>query len=60
MIYAGLIVVAIAVGLLLGLAVLGVSLPTDPAGRAVPLWQDVVAAGVVRPIHGTISFAHSW
>jgi uncharacterized membrane protein YjjB (DUF3815 family) len=46
LIYAGLIVVAIAVGLLLGLAVLGVSLPTDPAGRAVPLWQDVVAAGV--------------
>ena len=46
LIYAGLIVVAIVVGLLLGLAVLGVSLPTDPAGRAVPLWQDVVAAGV--------------
>jgi uncharacterized membrane protein YjjP (DUF1212 family) len=46
LIYAGLIVVAIAVGLLLGLAVLGVSLPTDPAGRAVPLWQDVIAAGV--------------
>ena len=46
LIYAGLIVVAIAVGLLLGLAVLGVSLPTDPAGRAVPLWQDVLAAGV--------------
>ena len=46
LIYAGLIVVAIVVGLLLGLAVLGVSLPTDPAGRAVPLWQDVIAAGV--------------
>jgi uncharacterized membrane protein YjjP (DUF1212 family) len=46
LIYAGLIVVAIAVGLLLGLAVLGVSLPTDPAGRAVPLWLDVIAAGV--------------
>jgi uncharacterized membrane protein YjjP (DUF1212 family) len=44
--YAGLIVVAISVGLLLGLALLGVSLPTDPAGRAVPLWQDVLAAGV--------------
>jgi uncharacterized membrane protein YjjB (DUF3815 family) len=44
--YAGLIVVAISVGLLLGLALLGVSLPTDPAGRAVPLWQDVIAAGV--------------
>ena len=46
LIYAGLIVVAIVVGLLLGLAVLGVSLPTDPAGRTVPLWQDVIAAGV--------------
>lgn len=45
-IYAGLIVVAISAGLLLGLALLGVSLPADPAGRAVPLWQDVIAAGV--------------
>jgi uncharacterized membrane protein YjjP (DUF1212 family) len=44
--YAWLIVVAISVGLLLGLALLGISLPTDPAGRAVPLWQDVIAAGV--------------
>jgi len=44
--YAWLIVVAISVGLLLGLALLGVSLPADPAGRAVPLWQDVIAAGV--------------
>jgi uncharacterized membrane protein YjjB (DUF3815 family) len=31
---------------LIGLALLGVSLPTEPAGRAVPLWQDVIAAGV--------------
>src|SRR6516164_6058510 len=46
LIYAVLIVLAIITGLLLGLAVLGVSLPTDPAGRAVPLWQDVIAAGV--------------
>jgi uncharacterized membrane protein YjjP (DUF1212 family) len=46
LIYAGLIVVAISVGLLLGLAALGVSLPTDPTGRTVPLWQDVIAAGV--------------
>ena len=46
LIYALLIVVAIATGLLLGLALLGVSLPVDPAGKAVALWQDVVAAGV--------------
>jgi len=46
LVYAGLIVVAIATGLLLGLTLLGVSLPVDPAGRAVPLWQDVIAAGV--------------
>jgi uncharacterized membrane protein YjjP (DUF1212 family) len=44
--YAGLIVAAISIGLLVGLGVLGVSLPTDPIGRAVPLWQDVIAAGV--------------
>jgi uncharacterized membrane protein YjjP (DUF1212 family) len=46
LIYAGLIVVAISVGLLLGLALLGVSLPADPVGRAVPLWEDTIAAGV--------------
>jgi uncharacterized membrane protein YjjP (DUF1212 family) len=46
LIYAGLVVVAVSVGLLLGLALLGVSLPADPAGRAVPLWEDVIAAGV--------------
>jgi len=44
--YAGLIVVAISTGLLLGLTLLGVSFPVDPAGRTVPLWLDVVAAGV--------------
>ena len=46
LIYAGLVVVAISTGLLLGLALLGASLPVDEAGRAVPLWQDVIAAGV--------------
>ena len=44
--YAGLIVVAISVGLLIGLALFGISLPADPAGRVVPLLQDVIAAGV--------------
>ena len=46
LLYALLVVVAISTGLLLGLTLLGVSLPVDPVGRAVPLWQDVIAAGV--------------
>jgi uncharacterized membrane protein YjjP (DUF1212 family) len=46
LIYAVLTVVAISTGLLFGLALLGVSLPVDPAGRALPLWHDVIAAGV--------------
>jgi uncharacterized membrane protein YjjB (DUF3815 family) len=46
LIYAGLTVLAITTGLLLGLTLLGVSLPVDPPGRSVPLWQDVIAAGV--------------
>ena len=44
--YAGLVIVAISTGLLLGLALLGVTLPVDEAGRVVPFWQDVIAAGV--------------
>jgi uncharacterized membrane protein YjjP (DUF1212 family) len=46
LVYAGVIVVAISTGLLLGLALLGASLPIDPTGRTVPLWQDVIAAGI--------------
>jgi uncharacterized membrane protein YjjP (DUF1212 family) len=46
LIYAVFVVVAISTGLLLGLAPLGVSLPVDPPARALPLWQDVIAAGV--------------
>jgi uncharacterized membrane protein YjjP (DUF1212 family) len=45
-IFAGLVVVAISTGLLLGLMLLGVSLPVDQAGRAVPLWLDTIAAGI--------------
>jgi uncharacterized membrane protein YjjP (DUF1212 family) len=44
--YAVVTIVAISTGLLLGLAVLGTSLPVDPPGRSVPLWQDAIAAGV--------------
>jgi uncharacterized membrane protein YjjP (DUF1212 family) len=45
LLYAILIVIAISTGLLLGLTVLGASLPVDPPGRSVPLWEDVIAAG---------------
>jgi len=44
--YAGVVIVAISFGLLLGLGLLGVSLPVGGPGRAVPLWLDVIAAGV--------------
>src|SRR5882672_3532521 len=46
LVYSGLVIVAISTGLLLGLALLGVTFPVDPAGRAVPLWLDTIAAGV--------------
>jgi uncharacterized membrane protein YjjP (DUF1212 family) len=46
LIFACLVILAISMGLLLGLTLLGVSLPVDQAGRTVPLWQDVIAAGV--------------
>jgi uncharacterized membrane protein YjjB (DUF3815 family) len=46
LVYAGLVVLAISAGLLLGLGVLGVSLPVGEPGRAVPLWLDTIAAGV--------------
>src|ERR1700722_3463229 len=46
LIYAGLIVVAISVGLLFGLGSIGVSLPVDAPSGAVPIWQDVIAAGI--------------
>jgi uncharacterized membrane protein YjjB (DUF3815 family) len=46
LIYAGLVVLAISIGLLLGLNLFRESLPVDPPGLAVPLWLDVIAAGV--------------
>jgi uncharacterized membrane protein YjjB (DUF3815 family) len=46
LIYAGLVVLAISAGLLLGLGLLGVSLPVGQPGRSVPLSLDVIAAGV--------------
>jgi len=52
LVYAGLVVVAISTGLLIGLALLDVSLPVDAPGRAVPLWEDVIAAGVAVASYG--------
>src|SRR5215471_5217546 len=46
LLYAGFIVLAISFGLLLGLGLLGVSLPVGEPGRAVPLWVDIIAAGI--------------
>jgi uncharacterized membrane protein YjjP (DUF1212 family) len=46
LVHAGLIVLAISVGLLLGMGLFSVSLPVGEPGRAVPLWLDVIAAGV--------------
>lgn len=46
LIYAGLVIAAICTGMLLGLSLLHVSLPVDEAGTAIPLWFDVVSAGV--------------
>jgi uncharacterized membrane protein YjjP (DUF1212 family) len=45
LVHAGLIILAISVGLLLGTGILSVSLPVGEPGRAVPLWLDVIAAG---------------
>ncbi|MBB6187966.1 threonine/serine exporter family protein [Rhodanobacter sp. MP7CTX1] len=53
LVYAGLIVVAISTGLLLGLALLGLDLPVDPPGRTVALWQDVIAAGIAVASYST-------
>ncbi len=47
MVYAGLVLLAITTGLLLGLALLGQSLMIDPPGRSVSLGRDMVFAGVV-------------
>ena len=44
--YAGLIVVAISIGLLLGLIAMHEYLPIDPPAVVVPFWLDVIAAGV--------------
>ena len=46
LVYAGLVIIAISVGLLLGLGLLRVDLPVGDPGRAVAIWLDMIAAGV--------------
>ena len=46
LIFFGLVILAISIGLLVGLGLLGVSLPVHEPGRAVPLWLDTIPAGV--------------
>ena len=46
LVYAGLVILAISAGLLLGMGLLHVSLPVGEPGRAVPLGPDIIAAGV--------------
>jgi uncharacterized membrane protein YjjP (DUF1212 family) len=52
LLYAGLVLAAIATGLLLGLALVDQTLTVTPLGRAVPLWQDLVFAGLVAACYG--------
>src|SRR3989442_3248475 len=46
LVYSGLIILAISLGLLLGMGILSVSLPVGEPGRVVSLWLDAIAAGV--------------
>jgi uncharacterized membrane protein YjjB (DUF3815 family) len=50
--FASMILLAIWIGLLLGLRLLDVSLPVSEPGPAVALWLDVLAAGVAAACYG--------
>jgi uncharacterized membrane protein YjjB (DUF3815 family) len=57
--YAGLIILMICMGLLIGLSLGGVNLPASGPSSSVPLGYDVVAAGVAVAAYGTF-FAMPW
>ncbi len=57
--YASLIILMICMGLLVGLALGGVTLPASGPSSPVPLGYDVVAAGVAVAAYGTF-FAMPW
>jgi uncharacterized membrane protein YjjB (DUF3815 family) len=60
LVYAIAVIVAIVAGLLLGLAILGTSLPVDPPGNPVPLWLDVGAAGVAVAAYSVFYSTPRW
>jgi uncharacterized membrane protein YjjP (DUF1212 family) len=57
--YASLITLVICTGLLLGLALVGESLPASGTSHSVPLGYDVIAAGIAVAAYGTF-FAMPW
>jgi uncharacterized membrane protein YjjP (DUF1212 family) len=57
--YASVIVLMICAGLLIGLAIGGVALPASGGTTAVPLFYDVIAAGVAVAAYGTF-FSMPW
>ena len=57
--YAGLITLVLCIGLILGLAMGGVSLPPSGPSESVPLVYDVLAAGVTVAAYGTF-FSMPW
>jgi uncharacterized membrane protein YjjP (DUF1212 family) len=57
--YASLITLMICTGLLLGLALVGESLPASGTSQSVPLGYDVIAAGIAVAAYGTF-FAMPW
>jgi uncharacterized membrane protein YjjP (DUF1212 family) len=52
LLFAGLVLAAIATGLLIGLALLGESLKVEPLPRSVPLSRDLIFAGVAAACYG--------
>jgi uncharacterized membrane protein YjjB (DUF3815 family) len=52
LVFAGLVLGAISAGLLLGMGLLGVPLPVEAPSRSIPLWRDMLAAGVAAAAFG--------
>lgn len=52
LVFAAMALAAITVGLLLGLAVVGQTLPLGPTHASVPLWRDVIAGGIAAACYG--------